>query len=93
MEIARLRWRPDNERKLIANGVAPWEADELVETGDWAVTVHPDYPDQVRIIGPASAGCFVTIALEPTANPAVWRPVTGWPSTAGEIAYYRREQR
>lgn len=92
MEIVRLRWWPENERKLSANRVAPWEADELVETGDWAVTVHPGYPHQVRIIGPTSAGRFVTVALEPTENPTVWRPVTGWESSRGEIAYYRRER-
>jgi hypothetical protein len=93
VEIEGLLWLPENERKVRANGVEPREAKELVDTDDWAVVVHPDYPDQVRMIGPTSARRFVTIVLAPTGDPAIWRPVTGWPSTAGEIAYYRREQR
>ena len=62
-----------------------------MRSGTWAVLVHPAFPEQVRIVGPMSAGRFITVALDPTEHPAVWRPVTGWQSTAGEIAYYRQE--
>jgi hypothetical protein len=55
--------------------------------------VHPDYPDQVRIVGPTSAGRWLTIALESTEYAAVWRPVTGWITTAEEREYHREEYR
>ena len=37
------------------------------------------------------AGRFLTIVLEETLNPVVWRPVTGWPASAAEEAYYWQE--
>jgi hypothetical protein len=45
----------------------------------------------VRITGPTPAGRFLTVVLEETLNPAVWRPVTGWTASEAEEAYYWRE--
>ena len=91
MEIAAFEWRRANIAKLAeGHGIAAWEVEELRELGTWAVRVHPDYPDQVRITGPTRTGRFLTIVLEPTEHPAIWRPVTGWPSTRAELAYYRQ---
>ncbi|TAK26045.1 MAG: hypothetical protein EPO26_01515 [Chloroflexota bacterium] len=67
------------------------EIEDLIARGTWAVVVHPDFPERVRIVGPTSTGRFITVALDPTKHPAVWRPVTGRRSEAIEIAYYRRE--
>jgi hypothetical protein len=41
----------------------------------------------VRIIGPTPAGRLLTIALESTDDPVVWRPVTGWPSTDDPVVW------
>ena len=92
MEIAELAWDPVNVAKLATHGIARREVDDVVNRGLYAVDVHPDYPDEVRITGPTSAGRFLTIALELVDERAgTWRPVTGWPATAGEEAYYWRE--
>jgi hypothetical protein len=90
VEIASFEWRRPNIAEPQEHGIAPWEVDELRALGTWAARVHPDYPGQVRIVGPTAAGRFLTIALAPTEDPAIWRPVTGWPSTAAELAYYRQ---
>jgi hypothetical protein len=34
---------------------------------------------------------LLTIVLEETDDPTVWRPVTGWSAEDHEIAYYREE--
>lgn len=94
MEIAAFEWHRANIAKLNqGHRIGQWEVDELRELNEWAVDVHPDYPGQVRIIGPTRAGRFLTVALEPTEDPAVWRPITGWPSTEREIAYHHEQNR
>ncbi|MBI3972865.1 MAG: hypothetical protein HY332_16435 [Chloroflexi bacterium] len=91
MEIRALAWRETNVAKLRAHRIEPDEVQEIVDLDAWVSTTHDDYPDQVRIVGPTNLGRLVTIALAPTTDPAVWRPVTGWRSTDEEMAYYFEE--
>jgi hypothetical protein len=93
VEIAELDWSDDNEAKLAAHGVMAWEVTALVRAGTYVVAEHPDYPDQVRVTGPTPAGRFLTVVLEETPDPVVWRPVTGWEASAAEEAYYWQEHR
>ena len=92
MEIERLVWPRHNIAKLAEHDIGQREVEELLRSGNvYAVDVHPEYADQVRITGPTRAGRFLTIVLEETDRPGVWRPVTGWPATRTEEAYYWRE--
>jgi hypothetical protein len=93
MEVRELVWRGGNENKLAAHGIMRAEVEELIALDQWVGYVHPRYPDQVRAVGPTRAGRYITIALEPTEDPAIWRPVTGWNSTSGEREYHREEYR
>lgn len=94
MEIERLGWQPANVAKLRAHGITRDEVSQMVfVVNAWVGDLDDSYPDQVRVIGPTSSGRFITIALDPTDDPVVWRPVTGWPSTDEEIAYHREEYR
>lgn len=93
MEVERLEWWPDNIAKLHEHRISPREVDSILVADDWVVATQPDYPDQLRMIGPTTAGRLLTIVLAPTEEPAVWRPVTGWDAAISEIAYYRREHR
>ena len=93
MEIENLLWLPANEGKLLGHGISRNEVDTLVLRGEWAVYRHDDYPVQVRIVGPTPTGRLITVALDPTDDPKVWRPVTGWPSSEWETAYYWEEYR
>lgn len=94
MEIAELAWDPTNVAKLAGHGIARREVDELVNRGLHVVDVHRDDPDQVRITGPTRTGRFLTVALDLVDEASgVWRPVTGWPATEGEEAYYWGESR
>lgn len=88
MEIRRLVWDDANREELAAHGVAPGEVEALVAADAWAAEAHPAYPEQVRVIGRTPAGRWLTVPVAPTADPAVWRPVTGWDATPAERAYY-----
>ena len=43
-----------------------------------------------KVIGPDSSGRMLTVAIAATAVRSRWRPVTGWPSTRGEVTLWRR---
>ena len=88
VEIDELVWLPANEAKLSHHGIDRVAVEGMIARGEWVVTTHEDYPDQVRVIGPTPDGRAVTVAMAPTGDPAAWRPVTGWDSTDGERAYY-----
>jgi uncharacterized DUF497 family protein len=91
VEIRDLVWDEENTTHLEAHGIEWWEVDEVTAVDAWAVDRHPDYPHQVRIIGPTLSGRMLTVALEPMGRPGSWRPITGWDATAAEITYYREQ--
>jgi hypothetical protein len=92
VEIRELVWDARNRTKLRAHGIEQWEVDTMLEEDAWVPSRRDDYPDQVRIIGPTMTGRWLTVAVEPADDPAVWRPVTGWGATSAELAYYREEK-
>jgi hypothetical protein len=55
------------------------------------VSQHPRYPGQVRITGYTRHGRWLTVVLEPSKMPEVWRPVTGWEATESDVAYWRAQ--
>jgi hypothetical protein len=93
VDVRALAWRGGNEAKLAGHGISRLEVEEVIALDEWVGYVHLEYPDQVRAVGLTRAGRFLTIALEPTEAPAVWRPVSGWNATRGEREYYREERR
>ena len=92
MEIERLIWLRRNVAKLAEHGIGERDIDDLIGTDSYTVTVHPDYPDQVRVIGQTRNGRFLTLVLEATDTLGVWRPVTGWETTATEEAYWQENK-
>ena len=93
MEITELIRTDENEWKLAAHNIAWREVVEMIDRDDWVPARHPLYPEQVRVIGRAATGRWITVVLDPTDDEVVWRPVTGWPSEEHEIAYYLEDNR
>ncbi len=91
--IQRLVWDDVNQRKLLAHGITREEVEDMVLTTGYLFD-SPAYPDQVRVVGYTRANRWLTIALEPLwhVGPGVWRPITGWTSTAREIREYSEEE-
>jgi uncharacterized DUF497 family protein len=89
VEIHELLFDRGNRRELAGHGIAPREVREIIDLDQWVVTRQPRYPDQVRVIGYTRGGRCLTVAMEPTHDPAIWRPVTGWAATREEVEYWR----
>ncbi len=91
MEIRYLVWDNANERHLAYHGIEVREIQELLDTNEWVIDRHPRYPEQVRLTGYTQSGRWLTVAMDPTPWPEVWRPVTGWDSTAEERLYWQEQ--
>jgi hypothetical protein len=93
VEVRRLVWRENNLEKLAAHGISQREVQEVIDVDAWVPATHPDYPGQVRMIGPTQRGRWLTIVLDSTDEPDRWRPVTGWDTTDQERQYHLEEYR
>jgi hypothetical protein len=93
LEIRELLWRDANVAKLAAHGITQEEVRQIAAVDRWVSLVHPRCPDQVRVTGLTRGGRLLTIALEATEDPALWRPVTGWDANSSERAYYIEQTR
>ena len=91
MEVTKLVWEPHNVTKCARHGIRPVEVEEVVARDDWMPIANGGHPDQARIIGPTFRDRLLTVVLEVTEEPGVWRPVTGWDASTMEVAYYREE--
>ena len=89
MEIVRFQWKSHSIEKLATHDISPEEVEEIRIGDGWMNYTHVAYPDQVRIIGPTADGRLLTIALERTDDPTVWRPVTGWTASVSERRRYQ----
>jgi uncharacterized DUF497 family protein len=89
--IEQLIWYPRNEEKLLEHGIETDEVEDLVEEDNYVVDTHPDYPDQVRIVGTTSAGRVLTVALEDCGG-GYYRPITGWEATRRERRLWEERQ-
>ena len=92
MEIRELTWEEHNVEKLAQHGIRPVEVEEVVARDDWVPIAHGHARDQARIIGPTYGQRLLTVVLEMTDEPGVWRPITGWESSSVEVAYYWEER-
>lgn len=45
---------------------------------------------RILLIGETNGGRILTVSLQETNDPAVWRPVTGWGSSDGERSLFQR---
>ena len=91
MNIREIIRSDANEGKLATHGISWVEVIDLVDSDSWVPTSHPDYPEQVRIIGRTRGGRWLTIVLGPSEDADTWRPVTGRESDRHEIDYYLEE--
>lgn len=82
-----------NEEKAARHGVSIHRVTEVLEN------VHVVVPNRkVRrglylIIGRDRGGSAITVPVEPTHEPGVWRPVTAWPSKPHELTLLQKGER
>ena len=79
-----------NQAKLASHDVTIREAYQVLETAPRALRNHSQGAPWV-IIGPTASGRMLTLPIDPTDDPGIWRPRTGYDSSRKENRRYARE--
>jgi hypothetical protein len=88
IDVYDLLFDDRNLAKLAQHGLSLRDAREVLdENPRLMVNRSPDGAPYV-LIGPNTFGTIITLPIDPTADRVVWRPRTGYPSSALEIASY-----
>jgi uncharacterized DUF497 family protein len=87
-EIHELAFDDENEEELGRHGITPGNIEDILAGGYSLVRNKRRRRGLYKIIGKDRGGRIVTVIVEPTRKRTVWRPVTGWPSTRGEITQF-----
>lgn len=91
VEILGFEWDEDNEPHCGRHGLTPFIAEE-VRLG--RPLVFPGKPARTAthmMIGPAQDGRFWTLHILESHRIGIWRPITGWPSSASETKLYKKQ--
>ena len=83
----------ENEEKIIAHGLSVYRVIQVLDN------IHVLLPNRkgrrgvYLIIGRDNGGSCISIPIERTHIAAVWRPITAWPSKAGEETILKKSER
>ncbi|MGI9020092.1 MAG: hypothetical protein ACR2G3_05215 [Solirubrobacterales bacterium] len=89
-DIYFLDFDDHNEAKLARHGLVPEEILQLLSERH-ITRQNPKGPAaRIQLIGQTHGGRVLTVLLDPTDDPSVWRPVTGWDAEAEETKLFDR---
>lgn len=93
MRVAELLFDDVNEEKLAGHGVRAWEVRQVLDEAP--VFFRNKQPNRAThiMVGPTFGGRLLTVPIEETAMPGVWRPVTAFDAGPQERARYEAATR
>lgn len=80
----------DNIDKLAAHGLQDWQVDQLLDREHRIVPNRRQRRGRYIVIGLDAGGTCLAVPVEPTPDPVIWRPVTGWACKDSERARLRK---
>ena len=88
VDVQDLAFDDRNRAKLEVHGLSLSDALEVLEENPRLMRNPSEGGAPYVLIGPNFWGRIITLPIDPTTDPVVWRPRTGYPSSAAEIARY-----
>jgi hypothetical protein len=79
-DVADFLFDHENEEEMAAHGLTPRRVIQVLENKHIVVPNRRRRRAQYLIVGRDNGGASITIPIQPTGDPLVWRPVTAWPS-------------
>jgi len=79
-EVADLLFDEENEEEMAAHGLTPRRVMQVLENDHLVVPNRRERRAQYLIVGRDNGGASITVPIEPTGDPLVWRRVTAWSS-------------
>ncbi len=89
-EVEEFQWDDENLVHSAAHGFGPSSARQVKDDLPRAFPNNPKRRAPFYMVGKANNGALWTIAIEPTFYPKLWRPITGYPTTARQQEQYYR---
>ena len=83
-DVADFLFDDENEDKMAVHRLTPRRLLQVLENTHIVVPNRQGRRAPFLIVGRDSGGACVSIPIEPTRDPLVWRPVTAWPSKDSE---------
>ena len=79
----------DNEEKIGRHGLTALQLHQVLDNDHVVVPNRRLRRGLYLVVGRDDGGAIITIPIEPTHDPLLWRPITAWPSTKHEAARLR----
>ena len=92
IQVHDLEFDEWNEDEMWAHRVSADEVRQVLDNAPAFVPNKRAHPAPVVMLGQTYGGRWLTVPLDKTARPAVWRPATAWDSTKAEQARYRADR-
>jgi uncharacterized DUF497 family protein len=91
-DVADFLFDDENEDKMAAHGLTPRRVLQVLDNVHIVVPNRRGRRAPFLIVGKDSSGACISIPIEPTLDPVVWRPVTAWPAKKSERQQLERRQ-
>lgn len=92
IDVLDLLFDDRNLAKLGSHGLTLRDALEVLEEDPRLMRGSSPENAPYVLIGPNAVGTVITLPIDPTHEPGVWRPRTGYPSSQAEIARYQERR-
>lgn len=77
--ILALLFDDENEEKFATHGVRPAQVEQILDDDYIVVRNRKGRRAEYLLVGRDWGGACIAVPVEPTHDPALWRPVTAWP--------------
>jgi hypothetical protein len=91
-DVADFLFDDEKEDKIAAHRLTQRRVLQVLENSHIVVPNRRGRRAPFLIVGKDSSGACITIPIEPTRDPLVWRPVTAWPAKQSERQHLERRQ-
>jgi uncharacterized DUF497 family protein len=84
---------PENEEEFAGHGLTAKRVLQVLENPYVIISNKQARRASHMIIGQDNGRAFLTVPMEATSNPSIWRPVTAWSSSRHEVAKFHQARR
>jgi hypothetical protein len=91
-DVADFLFDHENEEEMAVHGLTPRTVIQVLENKHIVVPNRRRRRAQYLIVGRDNGGASITVPIQPTGDPLVWRPVTAWPSKDHERRCLERSE-
>jgi len=91
-DVADFLFDDENEAKMAAHGLTPWRVLQVLENKHVVVPNRRRRRASFFIVGRDNGGACISVPIERTRDPLVWRPVTAWLSKDSEQQQLERRE-